>query len=161
MTPANSFAVNAVKQSDLDRNPSAARYDVLIVPLVAALRDAVVQIGAEMVLVFVASQSFDSERQSTRFPVGDGDMLRLACSIEAPPARLKSQYHLVEAARLIEAASRRRLRFLTDRAQARIVLQVLRIGWWHLLRVEPCPDNLPLIDIRQSCCAPGAPGPRI
>lgn len=157
MIPEAKFAVRpaASNPANSRAEEERARYDLLILPLVEALRETVTRIGAQLVL-FVARREARKALQDAWHGcvASDVEISVLVRSTEAPPARADCHHHLAEAARLIEGALTQYRKWIAfpSPAQTTAILRPLRAGWRHLESVAACTDGISLVDPRQCCC---------
>ena len=73
-------------------------------PIVAALRETVTRIAAQMVLVVAGSVIRQGREIAWESSEHDSSVSALVKAIRAPAGRVRTHHHLAEAARLIDAA---------------------------------------------------------
>jgi hypothetical protein len=151
-------------QAEVRVEEAAARYDLLVEPLIEALREAVTRLGAQMVLLVASRSPFRGlEPEWDHSIEGDAELLAAIRSIAVPPTRAHHHHHLTEAVRLIKSASmqyHKRPAFHASIGVAAI-LQPLKAGWHHLQSAATCTGGMPLIDVRPCCFGGCGSGNRI
>jgi hypothetical protein len=138
-----------------------ARYDLLILPLVEALRETVTRIGAQMVLSVARRELREALEDAWHGCVeSDVEISVLVRSTEAPLARSDCHHHLAEAARLIEGALTQYRKWIAfpSPAQTAAILLPLKAGWWHLQTVASHTRTISLVDPRHCCGCRGVAG---
>lgn len=146
--------VDTETESGSQAEDEAVRYDLSIRPLVAALREGVTRIAAQMVLVVARGALWEGlEIAWESRTEHDPDVSALVKAMRAPAGRVRTHHHLTEAARLIESASTQYWKSDAFRArhQVEAILRPLKAGWWHLQTVASRACAIPLVDLGQCC----------
>ena len=138
----------------------AVRYDLSIEPIVAALRETVTRIAAQMVLVVAGSVIRQGREITWESIEHDSSVSALVKAIRAPAGRVRTHHHLAEAARLIDAALTQYWKSLALCAslQVEAILRPLKAGWWHLQTVASRTCAISLVDLRHCCGCRGVAG---
>jgi hypothetical protein len=139
--------VDTETESGSQAEDEAVRYDLSIRPLVAALREGVTRIAAEMVLVVVGGALWQGRDIAGEGTEHDLEVSALVKAIRAPAGRVRTHHHLTEAARLIEAASTQYWKSLRAPHRVEAILRPLKAGWWHLQTVASRAGAIPLVDL--------------
>ena len=150
-------------QSGSQADDEALRYDLSIEPIVAALRETVTRIAAQMVLVVAGSALGQGREIALGSPEDDPNVSGLVKAIRAPARRVRAHHHLAEAARLIDAAAARywKSAALYASLQIEAILRPLKAGWWHLQIVASRAGVAPLVDLGHCCGCRRIGGQRI
>jgi hypothetical protein len=132
----------------------AVRYDLLVGPLIEALREAAMRLGAQMVLLVAGRSPFRGLEPEWDGSIGgDAEFLGAVRSIAVPPSRAHHHHHLTEAVRLINSAATQYYKRPAVHGSIGIgsILQPLKAGWQHLQSAASSVGGMLLIDLRPCC----------